>query len=293
MTEGDLAARLRRAVRDREEPLWFPSLAANLAAESWRGLRADLGLTPDNYGTLRVLRKSPRARRRVIASFVAAPRCPDVHAVILVESLPARVGRSLAGPGMLFLRGEQVGGTPVSTCVAEALAILDEVPTVLPTVARLIRVLHLIDPVDQEFDVSFSLPNLPFSAFVSVPAQASDGPPRVAEALLHEAMHLQLTILEGVVPLVADGERDYYSPWRQEFRSARGVLHALYVFRVIDAFLEGVLSAGISLRSLASYAKDRRAAIAGQVREVAGFRECGELTGDGVAFVERLLAEVA
>ena len=49
------------------------------------------------------------------------------------------------------------------------------------------------------------------------------------------------------MPLVTPTERTYFSPWRNEYRTAQGVLHALYVFRVID----GVSRRGILRRPVA------------------------------------------
>ena len=58
------------------------------------------------------------------------------------------------------------------------------------------------------------------------------------EAILHEAMHLQLSLIERYIPLIeSTGETKlYYSPWRNEARPARGVLHGLFVFRAIYEF---------------------------------------------------------
>lgn len=209
---------------------------------------------------------------------------------IPVEQLPEDLARGYAGPEVRFYRAEEILEGGISVRVREALRILGAVPTVLSSIGHLVRALHLLDPLDDEVDVSFSEPGLPFSAFVSVPGPgAVAGALRVAEALLHEAMHIQLTLAEAVVPLVALTEGTYFSPWRNEYRTAQGVLHALYVFRVIDAFFDAVPFEDPALAPLRSHARERRATIACQVREVHEFGECGDLTADGVAFVDRLL----
>src|SRR5207249_726495 len=102
------------------------------------------------------------------------------------------------------------------------LGALKRVPTLLPTVLSLVRALHLVIPDDDDIDVSFSEPNLPFSVFVSVPHRgARTDALRVAEAIVHEAMHLHLTLIERVVPLVRSSGRRFFSPWRGEYRTAQ------------------------------------------------------------------------
>lgn len=286
----DLAVLVQEALRNANTPLWFPGLTTDLADIAWRKLGSELCLTWASYGTARMLRRDPTAPRSVVASFDVPSLNGPVRDVIPVELLPEDLACQCAGPDIRFFRAEEMLGTCVSVYVEEALKILDTVPTVLPTVCSLIRALHLIDPGDDEVDISFSDPGLPFSAFVSVSGpSAVAGALRVAEALLHEAMHLQLTLAEAVVPLVTVTERTYFSPWRNEYRTALGVLHALYVFRVIDAFLGAASCEGPALAPSRRHARERRATIARQVREIRAFRECADLTAEGAAFVDRLL----
>ncbi|HEY2293621.1 MAG TPA: HEXXH motif-containing putative peptide modification protein [Thermoanaerobaculia bacterium] len=289
-TTDDLAARVRGALRDPGTPLWLPELTADLTDIAWRNLNRDLHLTRASYGTAKVLRRDPEESRQVVVSLdVPSPGGEGCDA-IPIEVLPEDLAVECAGPEVRFFRAEEILGSGVAIRVREALKILGAVPTVLPTVCSLIRSLHLIDPADDEIDISFSEPILPFSAFVSVPGPgAVAGELRVAEALLHEAMHLQLTLVEAVVPLVMPTEKAYFSPWRNEYRTAQGVLHALYVFRVIDAFLGKMSYEGPALGPSRGHARERRATIARQVQEIHDFRNCVDLTPDGAAFVDRLL----
>jgi HEXXH motif-containing protein len=282
-TAEALAARVRKALRDASVPPWFPKLTADLADAAWRRLGQDPGLTRALYGTARMLRRDPGENRRVVATFG--------RDAIPVELLPENLACRCAGPDVRFFRAEEIAGDAVSGRVEEALDILGGVPTVLPTVSALVRALHLLDPADDEVDISFSEPGLPFSAFVSVPGPgAAAGALRVAEALLHEAMHLQLTLIEAVVPLViVMSTETYFSPWRNEYRTAQGVLHALYVFRVIDAFLGAAPFENPALAPLRDHARERRTTIARQVRKIRSFRKCADLTEDGTVFVNRLL----
>lgn len=287
-TTDDVLARVRKALLDASVPLWLPGLTTDLVGIAWRKLGRDLCLTRASYGTARMLRQDPGEIRRVVASLnIPSPDRAGSDA-IPIELLPEDLARRCAGPEVRFFAAEEIVDNDVSVRIAQALETLGTVPTVLPTVCSLVRALHPIDPADDEIDISFSEPGLPFSAFVSVPGpRAVGGALRVAEALLHEAMHLQLTFAEAVVPLVRSTAGTYFSPWRNEYRTAQGVLHALYVFRVIDAFLA---LAPIEDPVPRRHARERRATISGQVREIRDFRGCRDLTADGVAFVARLLA---
>jgi HEXXH motif-containing protein len=160
----------------------------------------------------------------------------------------------------------------------------------MPTIAALVRALHLIKLEDDTYDVSFSEPHIPFSVFVSVPRRhTTTNAIRVAEALVHEAMHLQLTLVEFIVPLVnSDGGR-YLSPWRGEYRNAQGILHALYVFRVIERFLHHLLSLPINLGEITSYVCERRSEINAQIWEIQSFQYCVGLTEAGAKFVQQLI----
>jgi hypothetical protein len=286
----DIAGRVLGALRDTSAPLWLPGLTGNLADSAWRKLGRDLQLTRASYSTARMLRRDPEGPRRVVA-YLDVPSCDGASCeAIPIELLPEDLACGYESPDVRFIETEEILRGGVFSRVEEALKILGGVPSLLSTVSLLIRALHLIDPADDEIDVSFSEPALPFSAFVSVPgSNAVAGALRVAEALLHEAMHLQLTLLEAFVPLVKPGERTYFSPWRNEYRTPQGVLHALYVFRVIDAFLSTKPLEGQGRLAWLHYARERRGTIARQVQEVHDFRECVDLTADGVAFVERLL----
>jgi HEXXH motif-containing protein len=289
-TSDDLAARVRGALHDTSAPPWLPELTADLVELGWRKLGRDLNLTRATYGTARLLRRDVGEVRQAVASVEVPSPDGAVRDAIPIELLPKDLARRCAGPDVRFFGAEEILGDGVSVRVEKALELLGTVPTVLPTVCSLVRALHLIDPADDEMDISFSEPGLPFSAFVSVPGPgAVAGALRVAEALLHEAMHLQLTLAEAVVPLVTPTEKTYYSPWRNEYRTVQGVLHALYVFRAIDAFLGAVPFENLALAPSRCHAIERRATIARQVREIRDFRECSELTSDGAAFVVRLL----
>jgi len=285
-----LAARVRAALQDADRPLWLPDLTLALTLAGWHKLRRELRLTPASYGTARMLRRNPDESRLMLA-YIEAPLCNGtVHDTMPIELLSDEIARECAGPHVRFFRAEEALRADVPGSVKEALGIIDLVPTLLATVLSLIRSLHVIVSADDNVDISFSDPDIPFSAFVSVPTKCARHVAfRVAEAMLHEAMHLQLTLLERFVPLVKPNQTIYFSPWREQFRSSRGVLHALYVFRVIESFLGAPRFEGPNWAAARPYVQERRATIVRQVQQVRGFRECNDLTSDGIAFVARLL----
>ena len=76
---------------------------------------------------------------------------------------------------------------------------------------------------------------MPGRIFISIPTSSDVRNLRVAEAIVHEAMHLNLTNLERVTELVRYNQPQI-SPWRAELRPAAGLLHGIYVFSCVSLF---------------------------------------------------------
>lgn len=134
----------------------------------------------------------------MVASLDALYRDDLILNSVQIELLPEDVTRQWANPGFRFFSEEEIQMGGVKGRVEEAFHLLDGLPTVLAVVCSLIRSMHLLETSDDQNDVSFSEPRMPFSVFVSVPGPGiDDGIFRVAEGILHEAMHLQLTFIEG------------------------------------------------------------------------------------------------
>ena len=289
MDINDIKALVRSVLQNRSEPLWFPGLAEPISRVVWNQLERDIGITPTSYGTSRLLRGNSREVRSIVT------RCSlglssGVHGCtggIPIEMLPADIARQFVGDDVQFLEAHKVVGT-VAAQLEEALYLLNLVPTVWPTVCMLVRSLHIIDAGGDETDVSFSDPTVPFSVFVSVPrVWSEEAALRVAEAILHEAMHLHLTLVDRVIPLVVPQQLTYYSPWRDKERDSEGMLQALYVFGVIRSFLRLIPERRIS--TVNDYVVDRIAQINWQIEQAQDFRGCEELTPEGGALVARLL----
>jgi len=280
---ADLAERIEASIENPNGELWFPELTANLAARAWDNLN-DLGLTPDSYGTERVLSRHISAPREIITSLKTSPSAGAP--TIAIEALTEERAAGYQKKGVCFYSPNEIVHTTAPSCIEDALAIVNQVPSLMSTVAVLVRSLHVIKPEDEEHDVSFSEPHAPFSIFVSVPEKRiADDRLRVAEAIVHEAMHLQLTLIEGIQPLVNRTEERYFSPWRGEFRNAQGLLHGLYVFRVIAQFLGNI---NVSNYSDPGYVSRRWSEIASETNQILSFSDCPELTCIGSRFVGRL-----
>jgi HEXXH motif-containing protein len=117
-----------------------------------------------------------------------------------------------------------------------AAQLLAPAPSLERAVAGVVREIILLD-APAGYDISHSEPRWPETIFVSASLERRQvAGLRALENIVHEAMHLQLTMLEQTAPLVADETTLMASPWRAEPRHLQGVLHGAYVFRCISTF---------------------------------------------------------
>ena len=291
---ANLLQNIRAVLKNQSTPLWFPGLAALLTAQRWRTLHQQTAITKNDYGTSRVRADKAEAPRHIVDSLSVSPDIGDAASAMLVELLPENDLRKYQEMGLTFYsRAELTTSTIFGClfgCLQDAIHILAHVPTLQKTVGSLVRVCHILKPEDDDYDVSHSDPYVPFSIFVSVPQKRkANCELRIAESIVHEAMHLQLTLLEQALPLICPSDEAYFSPWKGEFRSPQGILHALYVFRVIDQFLEQLLTLSIWSSESVDYMRNRRTEVEQQIRHVEPFADCSALTELGTYLVRRLL----
>lgn len=250
------------------QPAWFPGLAAELAEAVWRGPDR---LALDPYSTAGWLREEPSWRRVV-------PGRPTMA----VESLPPRfMDRFTPMAG---------GDGPVVSAVSRAVDALSAGGAASP-VETLVRSVHGIRAVGLGYDCSHSEPSIPFSVFVSVPVGEPDAEVRLAESLLHEAMHLQLTLIERHAPIVGTAGGTGYSPWQRSERPVQGLLHGLYVFTAIACWLGRLAASPDAPAGAAVYAARRLSEIGREVDEVAALATHPDLTAFGRALASRLMAD--
>jgi hypothetical protein len=290
MAMDELAERIRASIENPDVEPWFPELTDALAARAWESLERDIGLTPDSYGTERVLSGSLSTPREIIASLKTCPSTCATPSAIAIEALTQSLEVKYQEQGVTFYSAEEILHSTILSCLEDALAIINQVPSLMRTVALLVRSLHVIKPADDDYDVSFSEPDVPFSIFVSVPERriANDAL-RVAEAIVHEATHLQLTFFETHLPFVTSSARQYLSPWRGEFRPASSILHGLDVFVSIEEFLGRLKLSSSADAQSEQYAVHRRTEILDQIGRLQLFERAEELTKTGRRFVEGLI----
>jgi HEXXH motif-containing protein len=280
--------RIKRSLENHSERPWFPELTLDLVDVGRRALSDSTGISLSEYGTAKVFARDAAATCDIAEYLFIRSETERFERTIQVETLDRAFTRRYEESGISFYTVQEISSLNLLSSIGDAFNLLAEVPTISATITALVRSMHLIKPVDDEYDVSFSEPHLPFSIFISIP-QKNDclNGPRVAEAILHEAMHLQLTLIETAVPLVEVTRGRYFSPWKREYRSARGVLHALYVFRVIDCALKTL--SNFCSSDVVQYFDGRRDEIKSQMGEIQQFRFAAELTSIGRSFVKKLL----
>ena len=215
---------------------WTAALPATLRQIGVADLLSPLGLDLESYGTARMMARSANEVRQIIGSF--NPPDGAKGGLALLECLPSR---AVAELNAVDLSLGAIDDSTVSANISVLKQARHYVHTVWPelssSIGHLVRCVHLLKAPSPELDCSYSRPDLPFSVFLSVPEHGTRAKiERVTEALVHETMHLQLSLVERRIPLVELGRAETvaFSPWRDSERNVPGVLHALYVFVVVQ-----------------------------------------------------------
>ena len=285
MQNNELAEKIKLSIEDVSIPLWFPNLTPHLAEIGWQELKKEFGLTSSNYGTARILSGDINAPRSVFPFKDKSGNPP-----FSIELLPKELTDNYSDKQIDFYNAAELTEQPILDCLTDAIELIKAVPSLSESVFTLAKSLHLIKLDDDTYDVSFSEPQLPFSIFVSIPKNRVKADSlRVAEAIVHEAMHLQLSLIEKVIPLVNSNKESFYSPWKDEHRNSTGILHALYAFRVIESFYQHLqLKQYISPLDL-DFIKKRQSEILRQTIEIKEFSRSPDLTDLGLQIAKRLL----
>jgi HEXXH motif-containing protein len=174
--------------------------------------------------------------------------------------------------------------------INSALLLLKSVVTIYKDILQLVKTIQIIRSETAETDVSYSHPEIPFSIFMSLVDDTSMiSNLRIAESIIHESMHLKLTLIENLVPLVIPGSTAiYYSPWRKEERPIRGVLHGLFVFKVILEFYK-IFASKTTTKNVTEYLSVRQADINLEIKQLSGFFKSPGLTEEGKDLAFKLL----
>jgi HEXXH motif-containing protein len=179
----------------------------------------------------------------------------------------------------------------VASKVTNAITILELIEPVGVFIRQIVKSIQILKAGDEEIDVSYSHPDIPFSIFFSVCQPTTIiSDLRVAESILHEAMHLKLTLIENFCPLVEIGSKEtYYSPWRDEQRPIRGVLHGLFVFRAIADFYFQLNHLPFD-QEIRQFLIDRISSINNEIGTLSDFGKTPGLTIRGKKLVGKLLS---
>ena len=261
---------------DCPRPVWRPGLARRLA---WRFRHHQRHLVADGvYGSWAWLTDGAEVSRYV--PLVGRPRGTRL------ELLP-EAGRHRYEIIGLVLDSEPPGQDAIAL-ISRAFDLLSYAQGLEEAVEALVRSIHPLVTHGAGFDTSHSDPELPFSIFVSLPVGECDAAVRLAESIVHETMHLQLTLIEGMRSLVADPYATGHSPWMGTERPVRGLLHGLFVFRAIEQWLGDLANSHHDL-SVARYADRRRCEIVAEIIEVDFLASSGALTPKGKRLAVDLL----
>ena len=258
------------------QPIW-----AEAAVD---GVLAEAGFSVATYGTSRWLAKDPAGERLILGRGGTG----NASETAIIEALTPQATCRYASLD-LRLSEKPSRVAEAQTLLAKAWMLIDRVPSLAQTIAVLVRSIHILDAPSPGFDVSHSDPDLPCSIFLSLPIDESFAALRAAESIVHEAMHLQLTLFEAEAPLVEqDCAVTGFSPWQQRDRPLLGLVHGLFVFVAIDRFMALLIDAGLQPQEV-TFALKRRREIAAEIAEIAGLEASVGLTVAGRILVGRLL----
>jgi HEXXH motif-containing protein len=265
-------------------PLWEAGTTQLLVDQKWTQLRAEGLFDPLHYATDWFLKKdktataSPAKREEILEG-----------SGIFLEYPTDTLRGFYAEHGLEPMSIEDIHQTGAIYKVQAALEMLGKVEGVQACMTLLVRCIQVLKQEDPEIDISYSHPDIPFTIFVTVCEDLDTiSSFRVAESILHEAMHLKLTLIEGVVPLIKEDARGkFFSPWRDELRPARGVLHGMFVFRAVGEYcgeVEEKWDAKVNL-----YLRHRTADIQAALSQLIPFGSCEDLTMQGKQLTNNLL----
>jgi HEXXH motif-containing protein len=179
----------------------------------------------------------------------------------------------------------------ISSRLSEGMALLDRIPSVAEAVQSLVWAVVPVDVEGPAYDTGYSDPAIPFSIFIGIHAPGEGAPAiRLAEGILHETMHLQLSLIEDVLPMIAGRTELRVSPWQRRPRPMQGLLHGLYVFRVIQDWYAALLDCDALDASEGAQAQKRLAEIKEECATLKGLASSQDLTRHGRQLAASLAA---
>jgi len=264
-------------------PLWETNLTQLLIQHKWSELQKQGLNCPVDYSTSRVWLKNPvieQSKRMAVADNNMFLEMPAFN---LLQSFYDE-------HGLEPLTEKEIQTNAVLQKLQGAMSILRYLKSACDCITFLVHSIQVLQQPDAEIDVSYSHPEIPFSIFLLVCEDDSTiSNLRVAESILHEAMHLKLTLIENIVPLVQPNTTSlHYSPWRDEERPVRGVLHGLFVFRAIYEFYSE-LDKSDKLGNVGNYINLRKEQLENEIFSLKGFPQSLGFTVYGAILAKNLL----
>lgn len=270
-------------------PVCMPGLAAHLSRARWKTLADSTGLDRATYGTIRHLNADVHSPREELLRIIL-PREFAASRSVIVETLRGKVRDRYADLGLEFHSATSIDPATVGHAIERAMALIARVPEAAEAIGSVLAVLHVMRPPGPDYDVSYSDPAVPFSVFVGVSEEKAPlGGMRLAEGILHECMHLQLSLLEDLEPMVSGHDDSLRSPWQGVMRPTQGNLHGLYVFRVLQWFHLRMIAGGGLTDLEQGHSEGRIRTIEEEIRGVRDLVHSRDLTEAGLALVARLL----
>ena len=233
---------------------WHENSVKELAAWAERNVLEPLGLTLESYSTARMVYRGPHIQTKWVWG------CSSVPSLRFgVEELPGALEHLATDNGICLVKAGELDQKVVCPMLQSSCdKIANLAPKLFLSISSLLRTVHILESGERGFDVSFSLPELPNSVFLNIPESTEDvAIPRLMESIVHEVLHLQLSLIDRCCPLVRDGiqEEFVYAPWRGEYRKISGVIHGLFVFQGVEAlWLEAAQVRG---NAMSDFAQDR------------------------------------
>lgn len=214
------------------------------------------------------------------------PECFAAKLRARARPAPPSIAPTLGAAGLILAEPPALS----APLLQAALSWIARVPDLASIVEATVLEIHFLE-AEAGYDISHSEPQWRTRIFVSIPdCDGAAGALRLAESIVHEAMHLHLTNLEERIPLVANLYDRVASPWRIEPRPYQGVLHGLFVFRSIASFFEALIEKGALTSSELRHVAKRTAQIADELGSIDLDGLCEGLTEPGRKLARRCLA---
>ncbi|WP_052483687.1 HEXXH motif-containing putative peptide modification protein [Flavobacterium sp. MEB061] len=267
-------------------PLWEDSLTEDLIEYQWTEF-GRLNIWPSNYSTARAL-------------FWDAS-LPDSDKILIFQS-DASVSTQLEMPqqqmdpfydscGLEMIQKESLNSNDAKEKLSKAFALAGTIENLQSFLVKIVKNIQIVEQHDPEIDTSHSDPKIAFSIFVTICPDSSEiSSLRVAESIVHEAMHLKLTLIEKHEELaILDTAETFYSPWRDENRPVKGVLHGLFVFCAVLDMYETLMRLKAFTCEAVSFIDMRICSIKDELNLLTDFPQNPGLTTSGKSLAASLL----